>query len=645
MKDLKPERIPDPSGSGKMVMDFWKPSLKMLGDSKFLESLRTYDKDNIPVAVMKQIRAKYTSNPEFKPEKVRLASSAAEGLCNWIVAMEAYDRVIKVVGPKQIALKQAEDELAETMVSLNEKRAQLKSVVDRLDNLQRTLSELAAKKKLLTEQVETCKVQLERAQKLISGLGGEKQRWSVTFESLGKTYINLTGDVLIASAVIAYLGAFTKTFRNECIEDWVKRAKALGIPCSDQFSLARVLGDPIKIRAWTAAGLPSDNFSIDNGIIVQYARRWPLIIDPQGQANKWIRNMEKQANLQTMKLTDADYLRQLENSIQFGSPVLLENVKEELDPILEPVLQKQVFRSGGSMCIRLGDAVVEYSKDFRFYISTKMRNPHYLPELSTKVTLLNFMITPEGLEDQLLGIVVAKERPELEEEKTQLMLQSAENKKKLKEIEDQILEILSSAEGNILENEKAIQVLSSSKVVSDELVEKQAIAEQTERKIDETRDSYRSIANHSSVLFFCIAALANLDPMYQYSLAWFIDLFITSINTSAKSTVVKRRLKNLEQHFTLALYTNVCRSLFEKDKLLFSFILCTNILRNHNEVDGDELMFLLTGGIAIGQNQMPNPDPLLLSDKSWSELCRLSQMTAFKDIHLEFNVGDELSRD
>lgn len=63
-------------------------------------------------------------------------------------------------------------------------------------------------------------------------------------------------------------------------------------------------------------------------------------------------------------------------------------------------------------CLRLGESVIEYSDDFRFYITTKLRNPHYLPELSTKVTLLNFMITPEGLEDQLLGIVVAKERYE-----------------------------------------------------------------------------------------------------------------------------------------------------------------------------------------------------------------------------------------
>jgi dynein heavy chain len=524
------------------------------------------------------------------------------------------------------------------MESLEEKRSQLKAVVDRLDALRRTLQELADKKEMLTMQVDSCEKQLDRAQKLLNGLGGEKLRWAANIESLGKTFHNLTGDVLVASGVIAYLGAFTKTFRQDCVTDWVTLVKELKIPCSENFSLAKVLGDPIKIRDWLIAGLPSDDFSIDNGIIVQYARRWPLMIDPQGQANKWIKNMEKQANLQALKLTDSDYVRNLENAIQFGAPALIENVKEELDPILDPLLQKQTFRTASGISIRLGDNIVEYSKEFRLYVTTKMRNPHYLPELSTKVTLLNFMITPEGLEDQLLGIVVAKERPELEEEKSQLITQSAENKRKLKEIEDQILEILSSAEGNILENEKAIEILSSSKILSNELSEKQKIAEATERKIDETRDSYRPIANFSSVLFFCIASLANIDPMYQYSLSWFIDVFVNSINASPKSNVVKRRLKNLELHFTYSLYCNVCRSLFEKDKLLFSFLLCCDIMRNRNEINEVELQFLLTGGVAVGEVEDPNPDPSWLSQKSWTEICRLSQLPAFSDLKTEFQV-------
>ena len=90
--------------------------------------------------------------------------------------------------------------------------------------------------------------------------------------------------------------------------------------------------------------------------------------------------------------------------------------------------------------------MIEYSPDFRFYVTTRLRNPHYLPEISVKVTLLNFMITPQGLQDQLLGIVAAKEKPDLEEKKNELIIESAANKKKLKEIEDEILRVLSTSE-------------------------------------------------------------------------------------------------------------------------------------------------------------------------------------------------------
>ncbi|KAJ2998719.1 Dynein heavy chain 7, axonemal [Globomyces sp. JEL0801] len=639
MKEIKPDKIPDPTGSGKMIQDYWKPSQKLLGDPQFLSGLKTYDKDNIPVSVIKRIREYYMPNPEFKPEKVKNASSAAEGLCSWVVAMEAYDRVAKVVGPKQVELAKAESELAATMVILNEKRALLKEVVDRLQSLNENLQALADKKLRLEKEVKSCSEQLDRALKLLAGLGGEKQRWTDVVLQLDGTLTNLTGDVLISAGVIAYLGAFTKLYRSESVAAWQGQLNSLDIPCSKPMVIAKVLGDPIKIREWAIAGLPTDSFSVDNGIIVTNARRWPLMIDPQGQANKWVKNMEKDNKLAIIKLSDGDFVRKLENAITFGLPVLLENIKEELDPILDAILQKSTFKSGGATCIRLGDAVIEYNENFKLYITTKLRNPHYLPETSVKVSLLNFMITTEGLEDQLLGNVVAKERPELEEEKTQLILQSADNKKKLKEIEDQILQIL-AADGNILENETAIEILSSSKVLSVELFDKQKIAEETEKKIDETRESYRPIANHSSVLFFCIADMANIDPMYQYSLSWFIDLFNNSINLSTKSSNLKRRLKNLESFFTYSLYMNVCRSLFEKDKLLFSFLLCVTILKNHGELDDSEFTQLMTGGVGLGGTNIPNPEPNLISEKSWLELSKLSDLPAFKGFINEFKIAE-----
>ncbi|KAL6119092.1 dnah12 [Pungitius sinensis] len=640
MKEIKPDKIVDPAGTGKKVFDYWGPSKKLVGDMNFLRDLREYDKDNIPLPVMQKIRSEYMTNPDFNPSIVAKASSAAEGLCKWIKAMEVYDRVAKVVAPKKASLAEAQESLAATMVLLDQKRSELKEVEDRLAALQKTFEEKTEEKAQLEIQVDLCARKLERAEKLIGGLGGEKTRWSKAADDLQNTYDNLTGDVLISAGVIAYLGAFTAGFRLDCTRSWSKLCQSKNIPSADEFSLSKTLGDPIEIRTWNIAGLPSDSFSIDNGVIVRNSRRWPLMIDPQGQANKWVKNSEKDNNLSVIKLTDGDYMRTLENCIQFGTPLLLENVGEELDPSLEPLLVKQTFKQGGVDCIRLGESVIEYSRDFRFYITTKLRSPHYLPELATKVSLLNFMITPEGLEDQLLGIVVAKERPELEEERNALILQSAANKRQLKEIEDKILETLQSSGGNILEDESAIQILDSAKIMSNEISKKQQIAEKTEIQIAESREGYRAIAKHSSILFFSIADLTNIDPMYQYSLSWFVNLYINSIQDSNKSKNLERRLRYLIDHFTYNLYCNVCRSLFERDKLLFSFLLCCNLLLAKEEIEYSDFLFFLTGGVGL-QNTLANPAPGWLQDKSWDETCRASELSGLKGIKEAFIKSPE----
>jgi len=208
---------------------------------------------------------------------------------------------------------------------------------------------------------------------------------------------------------------------------------------------------------------------------------------------------------------------------------MIENVGEELDPAIEPLLQKQIVKRGASYNIKIGDSIIEYDMKFRFYLTTKLRNPHYLPEVSTKVTILNFMITFEGLADQLLGITVEKENPDLQQKKEQLVIDAANNKKKLAEIEESILKTLQETE-DILGDEAGILVLSNASVVSVEINKQQEIAAKTEIEIDEARIGYQPIAMTVSGLFFCIQELAFIDPMYQYSMGFFVALYRVAID-------------------------------------------------------------------------------------------------------------------
>lgn len=632
LQNKKPKRTLD-TNTQKVTYDYWDTSKKMMNEGGFLKSLLEYKKEEIQPTTIEQLK-KYIDNPKFTKEALMSVSEIAANMACWVIAMNKFYHVNLIVKPKQIALEKATKEKNQVMAELAIKQRELKEVMDKVQLLEDDLNLTKQKKEDLEAQVEDCTQKLDRAQKLIGGLGGEKKRWSETAAHLKIVYTNLTGDVLISSGMIAYLGAFTSAYRSELTSNWVKNCLSKEIPSSGKFNINLVLGDPVAVRNWTICGLPSDQFSIENGIITSKARRWPLYIDPQGQANKWIRNMEKERKIDIIKFSDGNYMRTLENAIQFGKPVLLENVGEDLDPSIEPLLQKQIFKKGNSFNIRFGDTTIEYSSDFNFYITTKLRNPHYMPETSTKVTLLNFMITYEGLTDQLLGILVAKEKPDLEMEKEKLVINGAKNKNKLEEIEDQILKTLQNSD-NILADSKGVKILSDAKILSDKITKEQEEAEGTEKLIDASRLEYKPVALRTSGLFFCISELANIDPMYQYSLAFFIFLFTSAIQNSEQSEVIEERLNFLNDEFLYSLYRNICRSLFEKDKLIFSFLLNVKLLELAEELNHEEWRFLLTGGISLGE-QLPACPADWLEEKSWGEICRLAKLPHFKGLVEEF---------
>ena len=174
-----------------------------------------------------------------------------------------------------------------------------------------------------------------------------------------------------------------------------------------------------------------------------------------------------------------------------------------------------------------------------------MPNPHYVPEITIKVTLINFNVTPTGLDEQLLIEVFKNEKPELEEQRDTLVVQISDDSKQLVDLQDKILRQIAEVQGNILDDEEIIITLGTSRITSETVNKRMAEAKITNLNITKTRNQYKPVSARGTILYFAIVDLAKIDPMYQYSLEFFITLFKKRLENSEKSEDLQERKRLL----------------------------------------------------------------------------------------------------
>lgn len=284
-----------------------------------------------------------------------------------------------------------------------------------------------------------------------------------------------------------------------------------------------------------------------------------------------------------------------------GSAVIV-NIEESLDPVLYPILNKEYMKSGS---IKFSDMELRFNPDFRLYIISRLNNPHYHPEICSIVSLLNFAITPDGLYDQVLALIVTSERKELEERHNALVAQTTQNKKELKNLEAQIIGQLSSFQGDILEDEDLVQHLYALKQTAEDIAQRIRNSEKTEKRINKARDIYSPVASRASSLFFSVVDVAKIRPIYQFSLKWFLRHCSQVLRNSNDNNDDIKRVAYLIQAFTYHLFFKVCASLFEKDKLLFAVMLCFKIIQTEESITRDLTAFLLGENIDTIEESSP----------------------------------------
>ena len=578
--------------------DDWTTAKQMLADPGFLRSLLSYQKNTVPPQVLEKLKS-YVSDPRFNPDDVGKISLACKSMCMWVLAIDNYARVCQVIAPirEKCDFLQAKQDLA--VKSLQDKQLDLARVQVQLERIQEEHAESVRAQGELNERIDQARQRMKRASVMISMLRSEEQRWLSEVVTLERQLSSLISSSFLSACGVVYFGVFPLEGRQYLMSRWMRLCEENRLQVDTEFSLFEHLASRTLLERWRTAGLPEDLYSTENAIIATTARKCPLMIDPQGQANAWIRKLENMTWLIVTSPSDNNMLRNLQSAVRGGRPVLLEDVGSTLDPVLEPVLLRQVRMIAGQQVLFVGDTKVEYDRNFRMYITTRLGNPNYSPEVCGNVTLINFSVSVAGLEEQLLSDVVQRERPRLERKRVALSTSITTDRTDLRELEDKILRLLGETEGTaLLDNQELIDALYDAKQTARGIQKRMRLAHETEVALNDARHQYLPIARRGAALCFAVADCARIDSSAQTSLATCKELFLTVVDSLADKDEritdpvhLQAHLLHVQSSVTKAVFQRVARGLQSSNRILFAFIIACVVLR-HRKTDETQVLKL-----------------------------------------------------
>jgi len=562
---------------------------------------------------------------------VENSSIACANVYDWLINICEYHKCVMTVEPLQRAANEAKETLRSAEEKLKKAEDRVAKVQAEIDKLQADLEASKQKLEEATQLANDMANKIDRAINLVEGLGGEGERWKEKIAEANVEATTVVGDSLLAAAYVSYAGPFTRYYREQLLEETWKPFLEKG-----NINFAKdpldLLSDSALIASWNNQGLPNDTISIENAAITHAAQRWPLFIDPQFQAIKWIRNNQADNNLHILRFGQDNFVNTLILAVENGESVLIENVDEKFDPIINTILSRDVVKRGRRSIIHIGDRNVEFSPKFKLFLQTKLANPHFQPEIQAQTTVINFTVTLDGLEEQLLGNVVNHEKEGLEEKKAELIRQMNEDKITMVELEKTLLQRLRSTKGSLIEDTELMNTLDTTKAKSKDIAERLEKATVTSAEINVHREAYRRVASRAALLYFILVDLSKIDHMYQFSLASFVTIFIRAMDIAEKSTNPVSRENALIDSITYITFKSAMRGLFQRHQIIFITLLCFRVLLADKQVTTikqDEFMALLR---CPRSTEYPNPAPEWLSDASWTALCGLKSLDAFRTI-------------
>lgn len=609
-----------------VIQSSYEESLKMMSDMSFLQKLLTFPKDEINDETVELLQP-YFRSVDFNYSSAKKASGNVAGLCNWAESMCKYHIVARDVEPKIIRLNESEKELQVAKGDQESAEQELAKVESDLNILNERLSKAKSEMVSIQKDAENTETKMNNAVKLIESLGGEEIRWKSLFENSRSNLCTLFGDCLLASSFTSYLGPIGVSHRDMYIQKAKLACRECGIETSEEFKSVNFLIDGQQVAEWLKEGLPSDDFSIQNGALLASSNRIPYIIDPQGQCTKWLEG--KYPNIASIPISSKRFDDILEDCIVKGIPLLVHNAELDFGTKLDPILERT-----SESYIRIGDREIEVGDGFYIVLITRLANPEISPENFAKCTVLNFAVTFDGLEEQFLDFLVSREESHLNQKRQGIDEDVRRCENTMKQLEIDLLQRLSSYTGDILEDTHLISVLAETKNTSERVSLQLEEASKTKNIISERCQKYRSCSKTAALLYFSLCDFSSLNHMYNTSLEQFKVWFDDSILNADKDDNISARVQNIIVELRKTVYKRAQFGFFERDKDPFRFLLASRVVQSDDQSGCFAQIlgtFLSLGKVPI---KMKKKNKDWLSDDQWRNLLHLHQASPnyFKDL-------------
>ncbi|XP_029374274.1 cytoplasmic dynein 2 heavy chain 1 isoform X3 [Echeneis naucrates] len=542
----------------------WVSMKSFLAKRGVREDIATFEARNITPEIRQSVEELLNRNKaSFDPKNAKRASAAAAPLAAWVTANVQYSRVLERIEPLEREQGRLLENLKKTESRKNKLEDQLNSVGAKVSELKEKFQCHTAEAAKLEAEVSKAQDIISAAQQLISQLDGEHTRWNTQMSDIKNELDTLPMRAILAAAFITYLSAAPEDQRKQCLEKWMVQSRL------QKFDLRSFLSSESEQLIWKSQGLPSDDLSMENALIILQSVACPFLIDPSSRATEWLCTHLKHHKLEVVNQQDSNFMTSLELAVRFGKTLIIQEV-DGVEPVLYPLLRRELIAQGPRYVIQIGDKVIDYNEDFRLFLATRNPTPFIPPDAVSVVTEVNFTTTRAGLRGQLLALTIQQEKPELETEKTRLLQQEEDKKIQLAQLEESLLETLATAQGNILENRELIDSLNQTKA-SSALIQKSLLeSHRLQASLDQERDAYLPLAESASKMYFVITDLSKINNMYRFSLASFLRLFQRALQAKKEVDNTEARIAALEASLRNMVYEYVCRSLFKADQLMFA---------------------------------------------------------------------------